>query len=66
MAVNKTRLRSLGLDHIADRMGLAFLFLVEKNYFQETTQLRRKNPSSPNRVEPMTSPDVSGQETSRT
>ena len=66
MAVNETRIRSLGSDRIADPMGVAFLFLVEKNYFQEKTQLRRKNPSSPKRVEPMTSPDVSGLETSRT
>jgi len=47
MAVNETQIVLLGLDHIADQMGLAFLLLVEKNYFQEMTQLRRKNPRSP-------------------
>ena len=34
-------------DYIADQMGLAFLLLGQKNYFQEMTQLRRKNTSSP-------------------
>lgn len=47
MAVNKTRIGLLGSDHIADQMGLAFLLLGQKNYFQEMTQLRRKNTSSP-------------------
>ena len=47
IAVNKTRIGSLGLDHIAHQMGLAFLFLVEKNYFEETTQLRRKKSKFP-------------------
>ena len=66
MAVNKTRIGLLGSDHIADQMGLVFLLLGQKNYFQETTQLRKKIQVPPNRVRPMTSPDVSRQETSRT
>ena len=47
MAVNKMRIGSLGSDCIADQMGLAFLLLAEKNYFQEMTQLRRKKSKFP-------------------
>ena len=66
MAVNKTQIGSLGSDHIADQMGLAFLFLGQKNYFKKQHSSEEKIQVPPNRVRPMTSPDVSGQETSRT